>query len=74
MSRDLGRREFLTRGLLGRVAALVASGVAGAPVEAAAKAPPVAAGDVSTRDLRKMSRDEVRTALSRIRAQWRTRR
>lgn len=74
MSPPLGRREFLTRGLLGRVTALLAGGVPGAPVEAAGDAPPMTAGAFSARHLRKMSRDEVRTALSRIRAQWRTRR
>jgi hypothetical protein len=73
MSPDLGRREFLTRGLLGRVTALLAGGVAGGSVEAAADAPPMAAGVLSARDLRKMSRGEVRAALSRIRARWRAR-
>jgi hypothetical protein len=73
MSAHLDRRQFLTRGLLGRVAALVASPLAGAPVEAAAAAPPPGDGAVSAGDLRRMTRDEVRGALRRIRARWRAR-
>jgi hypothetical protein len=68
---DLSRRDFFTRGLPGSVAALLGGGVAAAPV--AEGAAPPAAGDVSARDLRTMSRAEVREALRRIREQRRTR-
>jgi len=66
----LSRRDFFTRGLPGRVAALLGSGVAAPVAAAAAEAP---AGNVSARDLRKMSRAEVGEALRRIRAQRRAR-
>ena len=70
---DLSRRDFFTRGLPGSVAALLGSGVAAAPAAAAEAAPRYGAGDVSARDLRRMSRAEVREALRRIREQRRTR-
>ena len=70
---DLSRRDFFTRGLPGSVAALLGSGVAAAPVAAAEAAARPGAGDVSARDLRRMSRAEVREALRRIREQKRTR-
>lgn len=69
---DLSRRDFFTRGLPGRVAALLGTGAAAAPGAASAAAPPET-GDVSARDLRKMSGTEVRQALRRIRAKRRTR-
>jgi hypothetical protein len=69
---DLSRRDFFARGLPGGLAALLGTGAAAAPGAAAAAAPP-APGDVSARDLRKMSRTEVRQALRRIRAKRRTR-
>ena len=70
---DLSRRAFFTQGLAGRVAALLATGAAAAPGPAAAAAARPATGEVSAQDLRKMSRAEVRQALSRIRAKRRTR-
>jgi hypothetical protein len=70
---DLSRRAFLTRGVPGRLAALLAGGVTATPA-AAAGAPAPPRDDVSARDLRKMSRAEVGEALRRIRARWRTRR
>ena len=70
---DLSRRDFFTRGLPGRVAALLGTGAAAAPGAASAAAEPAATGDVSARDLRKMSRTEVRQALRRIRAKRRAR-
>jgi hypothetical protein len=70
---DLSRRDFFTRGLAGRVAALLATGAAATPGTAAAAAARPATGEVSARDLRKMSRAEVRQALSRIRAKRGTR-
>ena len=66
---DLSRRDFFTRGLPGGLAALLG---AAAPGAASAAAPP-ATGDVSARDLRKMSGTEVKQALRRIRAKRRTR-
>jgi len=69
---DLCRRDFFTRGLPGRVAALLGTGAAAAPGAASAAAAPATA-DVSARDLRKMSGTEVRQALRRIRAKRRTR-
>jgi len=69
---DLSRRAFFTRGLPGGLAALLGTGAAAAPGAASAAALP-ATGDVSARDLRKMSRTEVRQALRRIRAKRRTR-
>lgn len=69
---DLSRRDFFTRGLPGGLTALLGTGAAAAPGAASAAAPP-ATGDVSARDLRKMSRTEVRQTLRRIRAKRRTR-
>jgi hypothetical protein len=63
------RRDFLTRALPGRVAALLGSSLAAATGDAVAAQTP--AGEVSARDLRKMSRAEVRDALRRIRARRR---
>jgi hypothetical protein len=62
------RRDFLTRAFPRRVAALLGSSVAAATGAAAAQTP---ADEASARDLRKMSRDEVRDALRRIRARRR---
>jgi hypothetical protein len=70
---DLSRRDFFTRGLAGRVAALLTAGAAAAPGPAAAAAARPVTGEVSARDLRTMSRAEVRQALSRIRAKRGTR-
>ena len=70
---DLSRRDFFTRGLPARAAALFGTAVAAAPRAAAAAEARPATGDVSARDLRKMSRAEVRQALRRIRAKRRTR-
>jgi hypothetical protein len=70
---DLSRRDFFTRGLPGRLAALLGTGAAAAPGAASAAAAPAATGDVSARDLRKMSRTEVGQALRRIRAKRRAR-
>ena len=68
-SLDLSRRDFLTRGLGSRIAALLGSGIVAVPVEALGDAPPTPDGDISARDFSQMSRNEVRQALSRIRAQ-----
>ncbi|RPH83051.1 MAG: hypothetical protein EHM88_07875 [Candidatus Rokuibacteriota bacterium] len=70
---DLCRRDFFTRGLPGRVAALLGTGAAAAPGAASAAAAPPATSDVSARDLRRMSGTEVKQALRRIRAKRRTR-
>lgn len=70
---DLTRRDFMTRGFAGRLAALLGGGVAAAPVTAAAGGRASDARDGSARDLRRMSREELRDALSRIRARWRAR-
>lgn len=70
---DLSRRDFFTRGVPGRVAALLGTGAAAAPGTTAAAAVRPATGEVSARDLRKMSRAEVRQALGRIRAKRRAR-
>jgi len=70
---DLSRRDFF-RGLPGRVAAVLGSGAAAAPPGAAAEgAARPSTGDISARDLRKMSRAEVRQALRRLRTQRRAR-
>ena len=67
---DLSRRDFLTKGLSGRIAALlggeVAVASAGTTAEAVRSEP---AGSFSPRDLTRMSREDVRAALARIRAQ-----
>ena len=70
---DLSRRAFFTRGVPGRAAALLGTGAAVAPGAAAVAAARPATRDVSVRDLRKMSRAEVRQALGRIRAKRRAR-
>jgi hypothetical protein len=69
---DFGRRDFMTRGFARRLATLLGGGVAALPGTAAGGAGRDR-GDCSARDLRRMSRDEVRDALSRIRARWRAR-
>ena len=70
---DLSRRDFMTRGFAGRLAAVLGGGVAAVPVTAAARGPTRDGGDGSARDLRRLSREDVRGALSRIRARWRSR-
>jgi hypothetical protein len=62
----LTRRDFFTRGLAGRVATLLGSGVAAAPGDAAGGTAPSSRDPVTARDLWRMSRDEVRQALRRI--------
>ena len=68
---ELDRREFMTRGMAARLAALLGGGVVAAPAAAAART--TGAGDCSARDLRRMSREDVRQALGRIRARWSSR-
>lgn len=68
---ELGRREFMTRGMAARLAALLGGGVAAAPATVAART--TGADDGSARDLRRMSREDVRQALRRIRARWSSR-
>jgi hypothetical protein len=70
---DLSRRDFMTRGLAGHLAAVLGGGVAAVPATAAARGRDGNGGDRSARDLRRMSREEVHGALSRIRARWRAR-
>jgi len=70
---DLSRRDFMTRGLAGRLAALFGGGVAAMPVTASASGRGSDAGDCSARDLRQMSREQLREALNRIRTRWRAR-
>jgi hypothetical protein len=67
----LSRRDFLTKRLAGRIAGLLGSGVAAAPAAAttAEAAPSDPDGFFSPRDLTRMSRDEVKAALARIRAE-----
>jgi hypothetical protein len=69
----LSRRDFLTKGLAGRVALLLGSGAATPAGMAAEAAPPDLVPSVSSRDLRRMSREEVRAALARIRGRRRPR-
>jgi hypothetical protein len=71
--RQLTRRDLFTRGIRGSVAALVGAAAAAGAGSATAEAAPPASTDVSARDLRKMSRAEVRQALRRIRAKRRAR-
>jgi hypothetical protein len=66
---DLTRRDFLTKRLPGRVAALLGGGAAAASTADAAPSDP--AGSVSPRDLTPMSPAEVKAALARIRARRR---
>jgi hypothetical protein len=67
---ELSRRDFLTKRLPGRFAALLGSGEAPAPAEATAEAVRSdPGGSFSPRDLTRMSREDVRAALARIRAQ-----
>jgi hypothetical protein len=71
--RQLTRRDFFTRGVRGSVAALVGAAAAAGPGSATAEAARPPSPDVSARDLRKMSRADVRQALRRIRAKRRAR-
>jgi hypothetical protein len=71
--RQLTRRDFFTRGVRGSVAALLGAAAAAGPDPATAEAARPASADVSARDLRKMSRADVRRALRRIRAKRRGR-
>jgi hypothetical protein len=67
---DLSRRDFLVTRLPRRLAGLLAGGAtaqAAVGAEAARSEP----GPLSPRDLTRMDRDEVRTALARIRARRR---
>ena len=68
---DVSRRDFLTKRLPGRIAGLLSGGAAAVPsqttAEEAARSDP--ADSFSARDLTRMSRDEVKAALARIRAQ-----
>lgn len=69
---DLSRRDFLTTRLPGRVAALLGVRAVAAPAATTAEAArPGPVGSLSPQDLTRMSRDEVRAALARIRAQRR---
>ena len=69
---DLSRRDFLTARLPGRIIALLGGGAAVAPAPAIAAAAPDDPGrSFSPRDLGRMGRDEVQTALARIRARRR---
>jgi hypothetical protein len=73
-SPGLSRRDFLTKRLPGRIAALLGSGAAAAPATTTAKtARDDPGGSFSPRDLSRMSRYEVSAALARIRAQRRER-
>jgi hypothetical protein len=66
----LTRRDFLTKRFRGRFAALLGSGAVAAPADTTAEtARSNPAGSFSARDLTRMSRDEVKAALARIRAQ-----
>jgi hypothetical protein len=68
---DLSRRDFLAKRLPGRLVGLLSGGAvapAAAAAEAARSGP---AGSFFPRDLTRMSRDEVRAALVRIRARKR---
>lgn len=72
--RQLTRRDFFARGARGSVAGLLgAVAAATGPGSARAEAGQPASTDVSARDLRKMSRADVRQALRRIRAKGRAR-
>ena len=71
---DLSRRDFLTTRLPARAAGLLGGGAAAtlaATTAETARSEP--AGSFSTRDLTRMSRDDVGAALARIRAQRRGR-
>ena len=69
---DLTRRDFLTKRLPGRVAALLGGGATAASTAATADAAPADPADsFSPRDLTRMSPAEVRAALARIRARRR---
>jgi hypothetical protein len=71
--RQLTRRDFFTRGVRGSVAALVGAAAAAGAGSATAEAAQPASTGVSARDLRRMSRADVRQALRRIRAKRRAR-
>ena len=67
---DVSRRDFLTKRLPGRIAGLLSGGAAAVPSQTTAEAArSEPAGSFSARDLTRMSRDEVKAALARIRAQ-----
>jgi hypothetical protein len=71
---ELSRRDFLTARLPGRIAALLGGGAAAVPATTTADAArDDPGGSFSPGDLSRMSRDEVRGALARIRAQRRGR-
>ena len=71
---DLSRRDFLTKRLPSRIAGLFGGAAAAVPSPTTAGAVGSdPAGSFSPRDLTRMSRDEVKTALARIRAQRRGR-
>lgn len=72
-SPGLSRRDFLTKGLPGRVALLLGGGATTPAVTAAEAVRPDLVPCVSPRALRPMSREAVRAALARIRAQKRAR-
>jgi hypothetical protein len=65
---DLSRRDFLARGLGRRLAGLVGSGLVAVPVAAIGAVPRAPEAAISARDLTRMSRDEVRRTLDRVRA------
>ena len=69
---DLSRRDFLARRLPGWTAGLFGGGAAVAPSPTTAEAAPSGgAGSFAPRDLTRISRDGVKAALARIRAQRR---
>jgi hypothetical protein len=71
---DVSRRDLLTTRLAGRIAGLLGSGVAAVPaVTTAETARSDPGGSFSPRDLTRMSLDQVKAALARIRAQRRER-
>jgi hypothetical protein len=71
---DLSRRDFLMKRLAGRIAGLLGSGLAATPAATTAEAARFdLVGSFSPRDLTRRSRDEVKAALARIRAQRRER-
>ena len=71
---DVSRRDFLTKRLAGRIAGLLGSEAVAALADTTAEAVPSdSAGSLSPQDLTRMSRDEVKAVLTRIRAQRRGR-
>ena len=71
---NVSRRDFLTKRLPGRISGLLGGGAAAVPsplpAEAGLSDP---AASFSPRDLTRMSRDDVKAALTRIRAQGKER-